>query len=193
MYIKEIVTIIGIILVFLAYNKYIKDIYKGTTKPHLYSWIVFSVVTVIAFVAQLLNGGGIGTLITLFAGAYTVYITYLSIYFGTKDIKKVDKIFLLLALFSILPWILTNDSTYSVILLVIINSISYLPTIRKTLSAPTSESLYTYQLNTVRHFITLFALATYNISTYLYPLSLVMINLIVVLVILKKKIKKILW
>ena len=176
---KGIYTIVGILLVIIAYSKYLKDIFYGKTRPHLYSWILFSVITIVVWIAQYSNGAGTGSYITVATFVSTIIITILAFKYGTKDIKRIDKYFFLLVLLSLIPWFLTKDATLSVILIVSINVFAYFPTIRKTIKNPESETLLTYQLNVVRQVLAILALSSYSIATYLFPVSLIFVNLFI--------------
>lgn len=45
----------------IAGGIYIGSILKGQTKPHLYTWLVFTILTAIAFLAQIKDGAGPGS------------------------------------------------------------------------------------------------------------------------------------
>jgi len=49
---KNILGIIATVLVFIGYIPYLRDIVKGKTKPHIYSWFLWCFVTLIAFALQ---------------------------------------------------------------------------------------------------------------------------------------------
>ncbi len=46
---KNILAILAVLLTFAGYIPYTKDILKGKTKPHLFSWFLWSFVTAIVF------------------------------------------------------------------------------------------------------------------------------------------------
>ena len=50
---KETFGIIAVLLGVLGIIPYIRDIFKGKTKPHLYSNIIWAIVTTLAFFGQL--------------------------------------------------------------------------------------------------------------------------------------------
>ncbi|KKU90276.1 MAG: hypothetical protein UY21_C0025G0011 [Microgenomates group bacterium GW2011_GWA1_48_10] len=50
--IKNLLGIVATFLVFVGYIPYTRDILKGKTKPHLYSWFLWAFVTWIAFALQ---------------------------------------------------------------------------------------------------------------------------------------------
>jgi len=51
---------IAVGLSFIQYFPYIRDILRGTTKPHAFSWFVWGLPALIVFAAQALKGGGAG-------------------------------------------------------------------------------------------------------------------------------------
>lgn len=48
---------IAVVLTFVGYAPYIRDTIKGKTKPHVYTWFVWGLVTAIAYALQLRGGG----------------------------------------------------------------------------------------------------------------------------------------
>lgn len=187
---KEIIGYVTVILSFVALGPYIIDIFKNKTKPHIFTWAVWAVVTILAFFGQWQKGGGAGSWTTGVTGILTIFIALISIKKGSRDITKTDKIIFIGALLAIIPWFLTKDPTLSVVILTIIDVLAFIPTIRKTIKDPKSETFISYVLHTIRHSLSIVALANYNLATYIYPASLAVMNLIVLSIILKFRIKK---
>lgn len=182
---KELIGIITILLSIIGHAPYIIDTWKGKTKPHLFTWVTWSIIVAIAFLGQWVSGGGAGSWGTGVTGAMVVIIALLAIRKGTKDIARSDKIFFAAALIGIIPWIITKDPTLSIIVISVIDFCAYVPTIRKTINDPGSETLITYLLNLVRHPLSLFAISQYNLATVLYPAYLSAMSLIIVVIILR--------
>ncbi|HWY98863.1 MAG TPA: hypothetical protein VNY36_07255, partial [Bacteroidia bacterium] len=58
-------TVCGIIASLIGtgcFIPYIKDIYKKKTKPHIYTWLIWTILQVTGVIAMLKNGAGIGVL-----------------------------------------------------------------------------------------------------------------------------------
>jgi len=188
---KELIGIIAVILTFVGLLPYILDIFKGKTKPHIFTWIIWSVATTVVFFGQWVSGGGAGSWTTGATGVITIFITILAFKYGSKDITTLDKIFFIGSLFAIVPWIITNDPLISVILLTIIDVCAFIPTIRKSIKNPEEETFFTYALNIVRHSLSVIALQNYSITTFLFPSALIVMNIILTIVILPSKIRKV--
>ena len=188
---KEIIGVITIILTFTGLIPYIVDIFKNKTKPHVFTWLVWAIVTLLAFFAQWQNGGGAGSWTTAVTGLMTVFIAIISLKKGSRDVTKSDAVIFIGALIAIVPWYLTKNPTLSVIILTLINSAVFIPTIRKTINDPTSETLSSYVIHATRHSLSILALSNYSISTFLYPLVTALMNVIVTLIIIRPSLKKI--
>ena len=133
---KEIVGVTAIILAFVAYVPYVRDIIKGKTKPHVYSWFVWGLAGLIIFALQILGGAGIGAYVTLSAALISLLVFVLGLRNGKKDITKLDTIFFITALLSLSFWIFANQPVVSVILLTAVDIFGFLPTVRKSWNKP---------------------------------------------------------
>lgn len=184
---KETIGLIAVFLTIIGHLPYITDIFKGKTKPHIFTWFVWAIVTILAFIGQWQKGGGAGAWTTGITGIITVFITILAIRNGSRDITNTDKICFIAALIAIIPWYVTKDPTLSIVIITLIDVFAILPTVRKTLKDPSSETLFTYALNILRHGLSVIALANYNLATYLYPAALLIMNLGMTLIILRTK------
>jgi hypothetical protein len=182
----ELKIILGLIaagLAFVSSYFYIKDIFLGNTKPHLYTWLIWSIVTVIAFLGQLKTGGGPGSWATGVSAIITIAVTIFCFFgsYSNKDITNFDKICLFFALCAILPWILVNSILWSVIFASFIDIIGFLPTMRKTWNAPKSESLGSMFVDSIKHTLSITSLSTYSLTTWLYPAAVLVTKLVIIL------------
>jgi len=144
-------------------------------------------VTLIAVVVQIIEGGGMGSWPTIAAAATCFFITFTAIKYGSKDIKKVDYIFLIASLSAIPLWLITNNPTYAAILVTFIEIIAAFPTIRKSWHHPEEEVVSTYGINTVRYVLSILALASFSVATVAYPIGMVFMNGLIFIVLLIRK------
>ncbi len=189
---KEIIGVVTVILTIIGHAPYIIDTYQKKTKPHIFTWMIWSFVVSLAFLGQWVKGAGAGSWSTGVTGVLVIIITLLALRNKKKDITLLDKVFFGAALIAVIPWYLTKDPTLSVIIATVIDACAFLPTIRKTLKDPKSETLATYALNILRHGLSLLALNSYNLATVLYPTYLLCMNSIVTFIIVdgKKRIRR---
>ncbi len=185
---KVIVGLIASLLVFVGYAPYVIDTLKGKTKPHIYTWFIWGVVTLLVFFFQFNAGAGAGSWLTLSAGLVCLFIFMLSFRHGARNITRLDAVFLMLALVALGLWVITKQPLVSVILLVVIDMLGFIPTIRKSWNKPYTETLFSYGLSTFRFAIGIYALEAYTAVTYLYPVAWLFANgLFSVLLLVRRK------
>lgn len=155
---------------------YFASIWQGKTRPHAFSWFIWGVISSIGFAAQFAEGAGAGAWARGFGAATCFLLVFISLFRGEKNITRADWITLAVALSAIPLWILTKTPVWSVILVCLIDTIGYLPTVRKSWSKPQSESALSYSIGSLGAFLTLLAIENYTVSTWLYPAVLVASN-----------------
>jgi hypothetical protein len=173
---KTLISTLAVILSLAAYIPYLKDIFKGKTKPHIYSWFIWGIVTAVAYGLQISAGAGVGSWVTLTVAIVAFIIFFLGMRSGIKDITFFDTIFFILALVAIYLWLVVKQPVESVILVSSIDMLGFIPTVRKSWNKPHSETLFTYKLSTFRHGLSILALQKYSIVTWLYPLTWAIAN-----------------
>lgn len=193
---KEVLVIFASLLAIVGNVPYIKDIWKGKIHPHPFTWFVWSIVSCIIFFGALAKGAGIGALPILASEIFTIIIFLFAIGQGVrkgfKHVEKIDILFLVIALLSLIPWYLTSDPTISVIIAVFIDLVAFGPTLRKTYLHPSSENYILYFMNFCRHILILFTLDAYNIATTLHSIAMIITNFCMTYIIkIRKAFKKI--
>ncbi len=185
---KETIAVVAVLLAIVGNVPYLRDIIKNKVQPHPYTWLVWSVVSCIVFFGQVAGGAGIGALPTAASEIFTVIIFFFSLRYGFKNIRRIDTYFLILALLGIIPWILTDDPTISVVIAVGIDFVAFIPTLRKTWNFPKTETPLLYSMNVLRHILMLFSLQAYNIATMLHSIVMITTNtLMTVLITMRRK------
>jgi hypothetical protein len=170
MFDKEILSGLTTLLTLIAFFPYVRAILKKETQPHLFSWIIWGLTTCLVFVAQLTGGGGIGAWPTGISGLISLYIAVMAYrYKADTHITRMDWICLMGALLSIPLWAVTSDPFWAVLLLTTIDTIGFVPTIRKAYHQPFSENMTMYLIMLFRNLVGILALETYSATTILFP------------------------
>ena len=166
---KEILSAIAIALTFAAFVPYIRTIIGGTTKPHVFSWVIWGSTTFAVFLAQLEGKGGVGAWPIGVSGSITIFIAWLA-YLKQADITitRTDWLFFISALSSLPLWYFTSDPLWAVVILTTVDVLGFGPTFRKAYSSPHSESLLFFALFAVRNILVILALEHYSVTTVLF-------------------------
>lgn len=186
--IKNILGYIATLLVFVSYIPYFRDTLSGKTKPHPYTWFLWSFITLIAFGLQFIGGAGSGSLVTLAAAIMCMAVLLLTLFQKNKiKIVKTDTIFLILAFIALGLWLIAKQPALSAILITTIDVIAFFPTIRKSWSKPYTETLIFYLLETFRFGLAIIALQKYSIITTLYPATWLSVEFLFALMLIYRR------
>jgi len=174
---KELCAGISIIISLSGYVYYYYSVFKGKCRPHAFTWLIWAIIVFIAFLAQYSTNGGVGAFPTLLISLLCLGAAILGWFFGEKNIKTIDYIFLISAFFTLPLWYFTNSPLWSVVALVIIDAIGFLPTIRKSFSKPQEENIYTFTMMATSNIFTAMAMEDPNLVNLMFPVYLVIINI----------------
>ncbi|WP_420555092.1 hypothetical protein [Neptuniibacter marinus] len=156
----------------MAFVPYIRSIFAEATKPHIFSWIIWGTTTSIVFFAQLEAEGGIGAWPIGVSGFVAAFIALLAfIKRSDASITKMDWVFFLSALASLPFWYFTSNPLWAVVVLTIVDLLGFGPTIRKAYDFPHQENMAFFLLFMARNIFALLALESYSLATLLFPLS----------------------
>ncbi len=178
--IKIAFAILSAVFMASAYFPYLKGMLAGKTKPHVYTWLIWTLTTGTATVALWYGGGGYGAASYTFSTFLTFIFFLLSFRYGTKNITKSDTVILILALVAIVVWWSLHNPLLAVFMVTAIDGFAYLPSFRKTFEEPWSEPIASWIMFTLGNLSTLIALREYNLLTVTYILMSVIANIILV-------------
>lgn len=171
----------------IGYYPYFRDVLRKQTKPHLFSWLIWGLLTGVAFSAQIAGGGGIGSWVTGVTALLCFAIAGLALFQGEKEITRTDWICLLGALMGLLVWALTDNPLGAVVVITIVDLIGFIPTFRKSFARPFEETFSTYIASGIKFALGIIALEHYSLTTWLYPASLVVTNIAFAVMILVRR------
>ena len=166
-------SVIAIALTFIAFFPYIRSIYSGVTKPHVFSWVVWATTTLLVFFTQLEAHAGYGAWPTAVSGTIAAYIALLAYKKrGDLSITRTDWAFFIAALASIPVWQITANPLWAVVILTAIDLLGFAPTVRKAFYKPYQEDLLFYVLSVVRNVFLVMSLERYSLTTLLFPVCI---------------------
>ncbi len=174
---KELWGLIAVLLGFVAYVPYFRDILARRTRPHPYSWFVWGLNSVLIFALQITHGGGVGAYTTATVAIISFVVCGLAlINDGRRDISRTDTVMFIAALVATGLWLLAEQPTLSMLLLVAADLFGFIPSVRRGWRSPTTETLSMWSVNALRHAISIPALAHYTLLTLANPVTWVVGN-----------------
>jgi hypothetical protein len=173
---KTIIGFITIIIALVSYSFYFKNVIFGNTKPQPFSWFVWSVLSAIAFSAQISKDAGPGAWVTGFTAIVCLIISVLASFKMDWRFKVLDWFCLFAALLALIVWHYASSPNLAVVLVAVAYCLGFVPTFFKGFYKPAEETALTFGLNSIKFGLSIFALNTFSPATWLYPITLFVIN-----------------
>ena len=184
---KILFSILWILLSLGAFFHYYYSILQWKTKPHIYTWLIFSLSLGTAYIIQLQNGGGYGSYVTLVEFLWCLVVLLLGSKYGEKNISTSDTLCLVLALLALFLYLNFRLAVISTMLVITIDILAIIPTYRKSYMKPYEETIVLYLISAWIYVFAIMWLATYEFATFWYPLAIMVTDIIFVLFILIRR------
>ena len=184
---KQTLGFVSIILTLIGYVPYFHSILQGRTRPHIFTWITWTLITAIAFAGQWALGAGAGSWSLAISFCTCLAVIGLSLFHGEKRTAKSDWIVFCLTLAAIPLWYFMKDALGAIILVTLINTGGSYPMLRKSWADPYSESLLSWSIFCCRSLIVLLAIEHYSLATLIYPSAIVLINILLILILVLRR------
>ncbi|MFA6408420.1 MAG: hypothetical protein WCW36_03070 [Candidatus Paceibacterota bacterium] len=181
---------LSVVVAVISFYPYLRDILARKTTPHIYSWLVWTILQVTATAAILRENSFWSAAGVLSLGLVSLIVFLLSFKYGTKNITVFDTVCLIGAFIAISVWIFTSNVTLSIILVTIIDLIAFLPTFRKAFEEPHSETIFLYICSAISNLFSVLSITHYSVESTLYVASLVATNTVFVSMVLVKRMPK---
>lgn len=164
----------------ISFLPYIRDVFRGTTKPERASWLIWTTLGSIAFFSQLAKGATDSLWMTAAQTVGVVIIFLLSLRFGVGGLTKRDKIALFFAAVGLVMWYLTSEAAIALFIVIGIDGIGMFLTAIKSYERPESETLIAWILFGVSGLFGMFAVGKWDPVLLSYPFYIFIANIVVV-------------
>ncbi len=166
------------ILLISGYVPYIYEVIKKKTTPNRMSWFIWSLATAIILFSVFETGTteAIWVPIADAVGCFLIFV--LALKYGVGGWTRTDKISLAVCVASLLVWAITGNALIALIMDLGIYVSGYLPTIKKALQDPTSESKVAWSMffaGVLLNLLTVVIGTDTGFAVWLYPVTLVVV------------------
>lgn len=175
---KTILAVASVLTGIISFIPYFSQMLRRKTKPHAYTWLIWTL-TFGTAAASIEHGGG-GEILAIGLGTQVVLVFLvflLSLRYGTKNITPGDTAALVVALLAIFVWWGLESPLWGLLLATGIDLVGYLPTYRKSFNEPWSEDLLSWVGYSLAPTLSLLALFEYNLLTVTYSTATLAANL----------------
>ncbi len=184
---KLIFTVLSTAVFIFAFGNYLRDMFRTTTKPHIYTWLIWTITQGIAVAGLWYGNGGWGSLALTISAVFVFLVFLFSLRYGTRNITKSDTAVLAVALLSIVVWQGLHNPLFAVVMASAVDVMGYLPSFRKTFEEPWSENAVSWAAFSVANILSILALAAYNPLTLTYLVAITVANSILLAICLTRR------
>lgn len=189
--IKYILGIVAGIVSFIAYIIYIRSIVRGESKPNRVTWWIWTFMGLVLAISYYYSGAvnTIWTPIVEFIGP--LIIAVLAIKSGEGGLKNKTDLFCLAGgILSIILWIIFNSPIVALVTNLVIDSFALIPTIKKSYLHPGGENFWAWFGTGMGDTINLFAIEKRTFGVVVYPVYMLLADLIIIFILFFGKIKR---
>ncbi len=182
--------IIGGVFSILAFVPYIAAIIKKGAKPNRASWIIWNITDTI-LLASYFSVGARTTIFVPIVYVVNAFIVLLfSFRYGVSSWSRLDIASLAVSGLSLIIWSLTQNPLIALLMNLLMDSVAYLPTIKKSYIDPSSESGLGWLFFFIGACFNLLAVDSLAFGTIIYPIVMFVMEGILVAILYRKKIFK---
>ncbi len=177
---KVVSAVLAVVIGCGAFLPYMYDVFKKKTRPHMYTWLIWCLTQGIAVAGIWYGGGGVAA-IAMTIGVFFVFTIFLtSIKFGTRNITRGDTAILIAAVAAIFVWWQLDNPLLAVLMVTAIDVLGYIPSWRKSINEPWSETLWSWTAFSVGNIFAILALTEYSLLTVTYVAAISVANMLLV-------------
>ncbi len=188
----QYIVLIGAAAQLFGISFYIRDTIRGKTKPNRVTWLLWSVVPLIAVSAAISDGVGWAVLPVFMAG-FGPFLVFISSFINPQSFWKLGKFDYACGAFSVLAlalWWITKEPLLAIILSIAADSFAAMPTLVKTWKYPDTEMILPYIFGIFNALTCFFALKTFSATELAFPIYIIIADSLLIIAFYKGSLKK---
>lgn len=155
---------------------YVRDILRGSTRPHRGTWLIWGVLATVALASQEADGARWSLPMAGAQAVVTVLILILSVRYGEGGAGRLELALTAIALGGVVGWMLADEPVVATACVVAADVIGAALMLPKTWRDPGSETLATFALASLSGVLGAGAVGALDASLLLYPAYFAIVN-----------------
>jgi hypothetical protein len=148
---------------------YVRDTVRGSTRPHRGTWLIWSVLAIVACLSQRADGGSWSVLMTATQAILTGLVFLLAIRRGEGGLSAAELSLLAFAGAGVIGWVLISQPVVAIACVIAADLTGAALMVPKAYRDPGSETLSTYVLASIGGALAALAVGSADPSLLLYP------------------------
>ena len=161
--------VLGAGLSLVGSGLYLRDIRRGSTRPHRGSWLVWSVIAVVAALSHAADGGRWSLVVLAAQALTTLAVLAAALRCGVGWFTPSNLVMLAVAAAGVLGWITLTDPTAASACAAVADGAGLIALLPKTWADPTSETMATYALAGMTGLLCILAVEAWDPALLLFP------------------------
>jgi hypothetical protein len=155
---------------------YVRDILRGSTRPHRGTWLIWGVLAVVVSLSQYADGASWSLVMVGVQAVLTSLVFFLSIRHGDGGVSRTEITMIAIAGAGVAGWIAVDQPMVATVCVVAADLIAVGLMVPKTYRDPDSETLSTFAFASLGGVLAAGAVGAVDLSLLLYPLYYCVIN-----------------
>jgi hypothetical protein len=155
---------------------YVRDTVRGLTRPHRGTWLIWSVLAIVACLSQRADGASWSLIMAGVQAILTSVIVLLSIRHGEGGLRPTEAIMIALAGAGVIGWIVADEPIIATACVVAADLLGAAMMVPKTYRDPGSETLATFAFASLGGALAAGAVGALDPSLLLYPIYYCLVN-----------------
>ncbi len=171
---------------------YLASTIRGIARPNPVSWLLWGVIPIIAFIAELQANVGPIAYVTLALGVSPILVFTATMIKNPQSfrLKGLNLLCALIAVLGLVLWASTNSPELAISFMLIADFASGLPTITKAWRDPKSEFAPSYLVSASAMILALLTVTDWRFAVIAFPVYILAINLLIFSIAMRRPRKK---
>lgn len=147
---KDMTTIflvLGALLATFAALPYIRDVLRGMVRPRLVSWGVWAALMALMTITAIRAHEPASAMLSAVTATECLLVVIIGWRAGNRSLGKIDKIALIGAVVGLTVMMMTSDALLAMIVMLSVDAVAYIPTIKHAWDSPEEESMLSFGLS----------------------------------------------
>jgi uncharacterized membrane protein len=167
---------------------YIRDMFRGRSKPNLVTWGLWAFAPLVATGAALSAGADLWATVRIFMSGFGPLLVFLFAFVARQSywkLSKLDYVCGALSVLALFVWLGANSPLTAILLSAVADLFATVPTLIKAWKYPETETLYTYFIGLFTASIAIPAIPVWNIENSAFQLYLLIANISLFTIVLR--------
>lgn len=180
--------LVGVALSVVGTGNYVLATVRGQTQPNRVTWLMWAVAPLLAFAIEVQQHVGAASFTTLLFGVMPIFVLVASTKnpHGQWRVSIFDALCGVVSVVGLVVWLSTSHPTWGLVAQVVADAVAGLPTLHKAMRHPQTESPFAFTTGVINATLALLVLHHWTTAGALFPLSILVMNSLIVLFIVTR-------